>query len=154
PNVFNLTYTLPGTTVTLPLVNTGGMNYPVTGSPTVQTHAFPFIFPGAYSQPDPLASQNPNLGWIHVPDPNKNATLLTSNHAPLDVGDSLSPPLSPQTWWGFPTWRETMSPFWLDPVWQPQFQGSSPNWQTLGLQPIPTSQAISATSASLLPPPV
>ena len=23
-----------------------------------------------------------------------------------------------QTWWGFPTWRETLSPFWNDPTVQ------------------------------------
>ncbi|HEU5117662.1 MAG TPA: hypothetical protein VFT74_13625, partial [Isosphaeraceae bacterium] len=38
------------------------------------------------------------------------------NHNPIDIGDSLSPPTGAQTWWGFPTWRETLSPNWLDPV--------------------------------------
>ena len=45
------------------------------------------------------------------------------NHNPIDVGDNLPPPSSGspggfQTWWGFPTWRETLSPFWVDPTYQ------------------------------------
>jgi type II secretory pathway pseudopilin PulG len=42
------------------------------------------------------------------------------NHNPIATGDTLTVP-DPvngplQTWWGFPTWKETMSPSWADPV--------------------------------------
>ena len=45
-----------------------------------------------------------------------SAYLQNMNHNPLDVGDNLPTPPSGnawriyQTWWGFPTWRETLSP--------------------------------------------
>jgi prepilin-type N-terminal cleavage/methylation domain-containing protein len=110
PNVFNLT--APPNNVTS-LVNIAGVNYPA-GTPTYQNLAFPFIFPGAYSKPDPVALKNPTLGWIHSLDPSGNSL----NHAPLDLGDNLPAPSSPQTWWGFPTWRETMSAAWFDPTKQ------------------------------------
>lgn len=74
------------------------------------TMPFPFLFPGMYSQADPLGA-----GLIHSVDP----TGATFNHCPLDFGDSLPIPTKAtqyQTWWGFPTWRETMSQYWGDPV--------------------------------------
>ena len=62
------------------------------------------------------------------------------NHNPLETGDTLAtpanvpvnPPL--QTWWGFPTWNETASQNWTDPV----FAINNPNnavpfTQALGL---------------------
>ena len=100
--------------------------------------AFPFVFPGAYSIPQTLTTAA--YGWIHSPNPevnigspsvpvavtyqgNANGTTLNYlqniNHNPLDTGDNLSIPANQsgylQTWWGFPTWRETLSPFWNDP---------------------------------------
>lgn len=72
---------------------------------------FPFVYPNAYSQPgDPR-------GAIHSLDPSGSSY----NHNPIDRGDSLPTPdlTLPnvyQTWWGFPTYRETASPFWLDPI--------------------------------------
>ena len=78
--------------------------------------AFPFIFPGAYSRPDP---NSVGVGWIHSPDPgnpqNTLSFLNALNHNPLDFGDSLPVPSVFSTWWGFPTWRETMSTNWTDP---------------------------------------
>ncbi len=56
--------------------------------------------------------------------------LNALNHNPLDLGDNLPTPVNPlptnetaqiqplQTWWGFPTWRETLSPNWTDPTVQ------------------------------------
>ena len=85
--------------------------------------AFPYVFPSMYSKPDPNSVSN-GLGWIHSLDPTTAASgtflnsLLTLNHSPLDLGDSLLPPQNgtdAQTWWGFPTWRETLSPNWADP---------------------------------------
>jgi prepilin-type N-terminal cleavage/methylation domain-containing protein len=89
--------------------------------------AFPYVYPGAYSMPD-TSSATLGLGWIHSPDPGRSQLNLVGlnslNHNPLDVGDSLPAPLpldpnNPtkiQTWWGFPTWRETIHPLWLDPI--------------------------------------
>jgi type II secretory pathway component PulJ len=148
PGVFNLTNPLTGTL----LINTSGVNYPVTGI-AQQYFAFPYIFPGAYSQPDPLAVGT-NRGWIHSLDPSGNSF----NHQPLDVGDSLPIPTQTgnknpfQTWWGFPTWRETLSGNWLDPVWQVHTNGvTSKLGQTYGLQPYVASTGITSGDANLLP---
>jgi prepilin-type N-terminal cleavage/methylation domain-containing protein len=100
--------------------------------------AFPYVFPGAYSRAQALKSDA--YGWIHAPSPVANSNgqevefdvntipyLQSLNHNPLDVGDNLPTPVSPpgvtegdflQTWWGFPTWRETLSPLWTDPTVQ------------------------------------
>jgi prepilin-type N-terminal cleavage/methylation domain-containing protein len=111
--------------------------------------AFPFVFPGAYSQAQVVSSNA--LGWIHAPaplalDPNGTTTyqfdtqpnqyLQFLNHNPLDIGDNLpfpnsaTPASQTQTWWGFPTWRETLSPNWNDPTVQvnvgPNFGTSVP----------------------------
>jgi prepilin-type N-terminal cleavage/methylation domain-containing protein len=102
--------------------------------------AFPFVYPGAYSRPQVLTNGTDiKAGWIHSPEPqvvDKNGNqfqfdgpntapltyLQNLNHNPLDIADNLPDPSSGlgglQTWWGFPTWRETLSPFWTDPTWQ------------------------------------
>jgi hypothetical protein len=58
------------------------------------------------------------------------------NHNPLDYGGGDSLPYPPagtpggnglQTWWGFPTWRETMHQNWNDPYSQVQPSGAQPN---------------------------
>jgi len=114
-----------------PSAATNGATWP----PTMTPMAFPFVYPGAYSKPQKLA--NYAYGWIHSPDPvvafNGNAAqydvatqtmnyLQNLNHNPLDTGDNLQVPVSGiadfQTWWGFPTWRETLSNFWVDPTVQ------------------------------------
>ena len=113
--------------------------------PALGLMGFPFIYPGAYSVAQAVSSSR--TGWIHAPSPmanvlqasgNASATqfdtsplpyLQNMNHNPIDLGDNLPNPDSPsggntttsqvyQTWWGFPTWRETISPSWLDPTWQ------------------------------------
>ncbi|MCA1685557.1 MAG: prepilin-type N-terminal cleavage/methylation domain-containing protein, partial [Planctomycetia bacterium] len=93
---------------------------PRTGA-SFQTVAFPWVYQYAYSKPD--SGGLFGLGWIHSPDPTNAggsvAALLNLNHAPIDIGDSLPVPTSVtqnQTWWGFPTWREMLSPNWLDPA--------------------------------------
>jgi prepilin-type N-terminal cleavage/methylation domain-containing protein len=125
---------------------------------TLDTLAFPFIFPGAFSAPDPSAatagmlhglgpSGDPIVNGAIVANPypppyghffiNGNAFTASAanpayrpNHNPLLTGDTLAtpamvatPPL--QTWWGFPTWRETASPFWADPVYAINFPGNA-----------------------------
>ncbi len=54
-------------------------------------------------------------------DVNPALYLQNLNHNPLDVGDNLPQPslvAEYQTWWGFPTWREMLSPVWNDPTVQ------------------------------------
>ena len=125
--------------------------------------AFPFIFPGAYTNPDPFSANN-GLGWIHSLNPDwKNMpvatlgtpnsagtanTLYNINHNPIDVGDSLALPSKPQTWWGLPTWRETLSPFWTDPWFRIAQSGNTPNTPTAPSQPnglSPFNPTLSAT---------
>ena len=118
-------------------------NYAASANPTaINLLGFPFVFPGAYSKAQALASDS--YGWIHAPAPYANASgtsvqfdtgglayLNGLNHNPLDIGDNLPTPANPpllhggqteqgllQTWWGFPTWRETVSPNWVDPTVQ------------------------------------
>jgi type II secretory pathway component PulJ len=86
----------------LPLRNYPGGSPPPGLLATPDAQAFPYVFPGAYSAPDP------NGSFHGMPFP--------INHNPLEVGDSLPPPAIRQTWWGRPTWRETLSPNWLDPL--------------------------------------
>ena len=137
--------------------------------------AFPFVFPGAYSIPQTLTTAA--YGWIHSPNPevnigspsapvgvtyqgNGNGTTLNYlqniNHNPLDTGDNLSIPANQsgylQTWWGFPTWRETLSPFWADPTVQVNTGPGTPvgmvfpqpYGQPLGLGYIPANSALPA----------
>jgi type II secretory pathway pseudopilin PulG len=125
-------------------------------------YAFPFIYPGMYSVPDPNRVNNP-LGWVHYVPPNQgNGTLPATgylNHAPLDLGETpgFAPGTLPtfaqsnlQTWFGFPTWRETMARValngsinditgWTDPVYFVTNPGISINapQQPVGLKPFP-----------------
>jgi prepilin-type N-terminal cleavage/methylation domain-containing protein len=121
-NMVNYTYPNGRTVPPFPLINAAASRFR-----TPDTLPFPFLFPGAYSKsdprPDPYDPAKPgpfdsvNFGKIHGLDP----TGATFNHSPLDVGDSLPVPNPSnadqlQTWWAFPTWRETLSPFWTSPV--------------------------------------
>ena len=138
--------------------------------------AFPYVFPGAYSR----AQTVPNYatGWIHSPDPIVDVTqipgttyqfgannqtlsyLQNMNHNPLDLGDNLNiPPNSTRsstyltTWWGFPTWRETLSPYWNDPTYQVNVNLSQPNLLSpLGWFANEVSNGLVSTSRVLLPP--
>ncbi len=145
--------------------------------------AFPYVYPGAYTQAQHLSSYA--YGWIHSPSPsailpspgtnppsgslvqfesNALAYLNNINHNPIEFGDNLPVPSNEwtiqggtarstwQTWWGFPTWRETLSPSWNDPTGPVWFNNSQPN----GLHYLPAgivSQGIvNPTDANLLPP--
>jgi prepilin-type N-terminal cleavage/methylation domain-containing protein len=116
---------------------------------------FPWVFPGAYSRAQSLPNATASAGWIHAPGPVANiagtgvafdsapqlngnnqpvsgplAYLQNINHNPLDLGDNLptsSLPAMFQTWWGFPTWRETLSPLWNDPTVQVNVSHGQPN---------------------------
>jgi hypothetical protein len=128
--------------------NTCYQTTPTSGPAAYQFFPFPYIYPGAYSQPDPTALTATSPGWIHVLDPTGN----TFNHAPLDTGDSLPGPTTAaqfQTWWGFPTWRETASKNWHDPWWQINYKNQG---QPLGLQPFNPKSAPSPVDPNLLPP--
>lgn len=126
-------------------------------------YAFPHINPGMYSRPDTTTLNTANgnianntLGWIHAPDPSG----VTRNHSPLETGDSLTIPAAPasaQTWFGFPTLRETMTGFrsaalpgWLDPILA---INQSPYNQPPGLQPFAPNALPAATSINFPPPP-
>lgn len=74
--------------------------------------AFPYIYPNSFSVPTVNTAQP--AGRIHLVDTGSPPNAL--NHAPLLLGDSLPLPAARATWWGFPTWRETLSPYWLDPI--------------------------------------
>jgi hypothetical protein len=119
--------------------------------PYMGAMAFPYVFPGAYSAPQQEPGRWWN-GWIHSPNPTAVSLnpsnpygvnfqdspleyLRSLNHNPIDLGDNLPVPPSlfdptgpvfRQTWWGFPTWRETLSPVWNDPTWQVNTNLSQP----------------------------
>lgn len=104
---------------------------------------FPYVFPGAYSKPDP-ASVGSVQGWVHSLDPSATPTF---NHAPLELGDSLAVPGTggEQTLWVFPTWRETMDADWTDPT------PRTPGTQSLGLQPFDPQTVPPVGSPNFLP---
>jgi prepilin-type N-terminal cleavage/methylation domain-containing protein len=137
---------------------------------TRDLHAFPFMYPGMYSQAETssLDASNPGnpVGQLHaldtrltagtMPLPNSNGLYL--NHAPLEFGDSMPTPTVAQqktTWWGFPTWRETASWHWHDPVFNASYPtvGNGTGRQVQGLQLAdPSVQPGTALGANLLPP--
>ncbi|MFO0951910.1 MAG: hypothetical protein U0835_12315, partial [Isosphaeraceae bacterium] len=123
-------------------------NGPLSGSLNADNMAFPYVYPGAYSTPH---SASAAVGWIHSPDPGNNqntiALLNALNHNPIDIGDSLPLPTTTETWWGFPTWRETLHPVWTDPLVYP---GTAP-WQPVGLHARLNNQP-NTLPADLLPP--
>ncbi len=157
--------------------NTGNgaheVDFPTTASLRVEQstpkshdiYAFPFIYPGMYSVPDGASVDSSgnvtppanSLGWRHGVMPFNDPSLgLVPNHAPLDVGDNLHAPAGAQTWWGFPTWRETMAGLssgggvgWRDPLSLPNQNGHQ---QVNGLRPFAPNLNYSIHSANLLPP--
>jgi hypothetical protein len=107
--------------------------------------------------PAPFANvQQPDgTGLATYFDGNNPLSYLQSiNHNPLDFGDNLPTPTNPenitngdgvamkQTWWGFPTWRETLSPLWTDPTVQVNVgpnllaSGGAAPQQPVGLVPL------------------
>jgi prepilin-type N-terminal cleavage/methylation domain-containing protein len=132
---------------------------------TLDSMPFPFLFPGAYSKLAGtaglsawVAANHPSTGALHSMDPVTAAADLTgasTNHSPLLTGDSLpapniANPNSLQTWWGFPTWRETMNQFWTDPVVSlgvTHTQNSGLSWVTPSLLPPVTDDPFSDSAA-------
>ena len=115
PNVLTSTSTLTGQV----LVNEQSTTSPAPragGGITLDSMPFPYIFPGAYSVPDYPYGSTPVIGAIH--GINSTTNLPVQNHSPLDLGDPLTSAtnVQPQTYWGWPTWRETLSTAWTDPV--------------------------------------
>jgi prepilin-type N-terminal cleavage/methylation domain-containing protein len=105
--------------------------FPIGSAPSpYDVLAFPYVYPNSYSQPaSPFqATAAPFSGGIHSLDPSVTPVATAArpyfgtfldppyNHNPIDIGDSLATPGTGQTWWGFPTWRETVSPNWVDPI--------------------------------------
>ena len=120
-----------------------------------QVYAFPFIYPGMYSVPDTYRVNN-KLGWIHETYPLLDNSIYYPNQVPLDLGDNLPGPSANQTWWGFPTWRETMAGTssgngagWTDPI---NFITRNSGVQPLGLQPTAANFAPTSNATNLLPP--
>jgi hypothetical protein len=133
--------------------------------PGLPMMAFPFVYPGAYSRPQVLNLSQ--YGWIHSPEPLVLAGgnlvqfdvlgqalpyLQNLNHNPLDLGDNLQLPSSAnpggdQTWWGFPTWRETLSTAWNDPSYPVQGVPAVPlpPGQPFGLAYQPANTALGNT---------
>ena len=126
-----------------------------------ESMAFPYVYPGAYSRPDATSGSLAGYGWIHsldpsFPDPDNPPNpavtldqLRKLNHSPLELGDSLPIPAgtSTQTWWGFPTWRETLLTRWTDPTLQLQVG----NTQPFGLHPQAADARPGLASLSLPP---
>ena len=121
-----------------------------TPTPTYDTMAFPYIFPGAYTNSYNVNTSSVN--GVHVPlasSPPKNLTNNSTtvryiNHNPLGGGaDNWFTP-DPQdaanqfrTWFGFPTWRETAiistSLAGPDPIWSINVSGGTTYRQAVGL---------------------
>ncbi len=141
--------------------------------PSLDVYCFPFIFPGMYSTPE-ATSVAAGIGWLHALDARTTGGVSPSgvppiNHAPVEFGDSLpgpdasSPANSLQTWWSFPTWRETASANWRDPIesistggfylGQPGSPGGTtlPGQQVLGLRPFSQNSAPAKQNANFLP---
>ncbi len=166
PNLFAAGATNPG----LVFESNTSTSHSPTRNVSYDIMPFPYIFPGAYSQPDGFTGAYSGYGWIHSPNPIANfntsfysnllAQLNNLNHAPLLGGDNVQTPndlpaanqtQDYQTYWGFPTWRETLSVNWTDPGVPVAAGLTQPNF----LHPLDPTQA-PATSATgldfLLPP--
>lgn len=109
----------------LPLLNETAIPTAFARVLNVDTMAFPYVFRGAYSVGDQAAINESVHGLAPASSLTGSGTkaspnVYRPNHAPLASGDSLETPgtvtATPQTWWGFPTWRETLAPAWLEPV--------------------------------------
>ncbi len=138
-----------------------------TNRPALGAMAFPFVFPGAYSCPQILNNGTAQYGWIHSPNPqvydlatnsaiaydtNPLGYLHGINHNPIDTGDNLAlPPATPRTflngtWWGFPTWRETLSFLWTDPTLQVNYNAAQPFGLTVrAANVVPVNDSINGT---------
>jgi prepilin-type N-terminal cleavage/methylation domain-containing protein len=133
---------------------------------TTDIFAFPFMYPGMYSHPETASidgGANPPMGWLHALDtrliggtlPLATNNGIYLNHSPLEFGDSLPTPTTGAqrtTWWGFPTWRETASAGWLDPVFSLTHSQVGIGQQPFGLQSTNPSVPPATGNPNLLPP--
>jgi prepilin-type N-terminal cleavage/methylation domain-containing protein len=117
------------------------------GSSWESVFAFPYIYPASYSKPDPTLGtagfSSNQIGWV------RSAIVDGQiNQCPLESGDNLitsttltlaGSPASYQSWWGYPTWRETMAPKWADPVYKMNIATAAV--QAPGIQPVPQTGA-------------
>ncbi len=90
---------------------------------TIDQLPFPFLYAGAFTNAGTRANDD-----IHYTDPTTTTTANNLpqrydpkyiNHAPIPIttaNDNLPLPAANQTWWGFPTSQETLSPYWTDPI--------------------------------------
>lgn len=138
------------------------------------TLGFPYLYRGSYSWAQSLGADT-FIGRIHSPAPvsvdggtgdyyfydagQAVAYVAYLNHNPLDVGDNLPSPTRAsatiannlQTYWGFPTWRETLAPEWADPTYQVNQIGAANGGPNLvspgprGLAPISSGEVASGT---------
>ena len=160
-------------TMGFPYVFPGAYSVPQAQSATLQKQN---IGVGWIHAPSPFANVpqgDANATCAATPfDSNPLAYLQSVNHNPIDVGDNLPTPDSfsggktqtaqvYQTWWGFPTWRETLSPSWNDPTRQvnDSVNFASGFGQPAGLSPRSASFNATASGnigvaddANLLPP--
>jgi prepilin-type N-terminal cleavage/methylation domain-containing protein len=124
----------------------------VTSASWESVFAFPYIYPASFSKPDTTTGSSgvalDKLGWIR-------SAIVDGriNQCPLEQGDNLIvspiaslPASNYQSWWGYPTWRETMSPKWADPYYKINYQ----NTFALGVQ-APGIQPIAQTGTTLYP---
>ncbi len=136
------------------------------GTAMPDMYSFPFLFPGMYSKPEAASLDSGAFGPVgnlHALDINTvagaippNSTGVIFNHAPVEFGDSLPVPTGvtqQQTWWGFPTWRETASLAWQDPIYSPTSPSLTNTFghQTSGLQYRSPSTAAVTNTVGLLP---
>lgn len=132
--------------------------------------AFPYVFRGSYSRAQNLNAY-PGFGWIHSPAPfasdgtntyNSYQTqyLKYLNQNPLDLGDNLPAPTNSNetlsnnrgTFWGWPTWRETLAPEWNDPTYQVNQSPAFPNGLVPHTYAEVTQGYVNPTDSQLLPP--
>lgn len=133
PDLMSFPYIYPGAySQADPTSSSDGMLH---GMGAAGTTGIPIINGAVGSSPYP-----PPYGYVYTngaivyPSVGSPTAYAQPNHNPVPTGDSLTTP-DPvngpfQTWWGFPTWRETISPSWVDPVYT--LSGSS-GTQALGL---------------------
>ncbi len=124
-------------------------------------YAFPFIYPGMYSVPDPNRLSSPigglNLGWVHYISAEHDVGVSQPFPARPRRARPVSPQAATRRWCGFPTWRETMAGIdsvggmgWTDPI---SFVSTHGNAQPLGLKPVqPDRWLLSLASPTFLQP--
>ena len=154
PYVFPNAYSVPDHPVSSS--NIGSIHgMPQNGSPAGST-TFPDSPPYGYLH---LIGDIPGRLIANYPSPTAPPNVTRPNHNPVEIGDSLNDPASAgyQTWWGFPTWKETIAPFYNDPYWTLVSPLSGPSYAQANGLSYSSSYSFSLTSypnstTQLLPP--